>query len=90
MITDALLRSGVAIVTFLTGLLPTWSPWPWFVDLGSTVNGLTSALSGLGVWINWPVVGGCVTAVLGSWVLFAQLKLLRVGIGHIPGVGGNG
>ena len=90
MITDGLINSASVLVTFLVGLLPTWAPWPWFVDLGSTVNSVTSAIAGLGVWVNWLVVGSCVTSVLASWVLFAQLKLLRVGIGHIPGIGGNG
>jgi hypothetical protein len=90
MIVEWGLTLATGFVTWLLSLFPDWDVWPWFADLGNTINSVTTALTGLGVWVNWAVIGACVTAVLTSWIVFAQVKLARFGASHLPGVGGSG
>lgn len=81
---------GAGFVAWLVSLFPSWDVPVWFSDFGSLVTDVTAGLSGLGAWVAWDVLNGCIVAVLGSWVIFSTIKLVRVGAGHIPGVGGNG
>ena len=90
MITAWLMGLAVGIVEWFTSLMTGWVPPDWFVDLGDTVNSFTATLDGLGVWVNWYVVGACVTAVLASWQLFGKVKLTRVAASHVPQFGGGG
>jgi len=90
MITDFIVDVGTAIVVWFTTLFPPFTMPDWFANIGTTLNGFLQALSGMGVWVNWVIVAACVTAVLGSWIVFAQMKLVRVAAGHIPEFGGNG
>lgn len=90
MIVEWIVGVAVGLVTFLTGLMTGTEPAAWFVNLGDTINSFTSTLDGLGVWINFGVLGACLSAVMASWLVFSNVKLLRVGVSHIPQVGGGG
>lgn len=81
---------GAGFVAWLVALFPKWIPPAWFSDFGTLISNVTNGLSGLGAWVAWDVLNGCILAVLGSWVIFSGIKLARVAAGHVPGVGGNG
>ena len=84
------LNLGSGFVAWLVSLLPVWPVPSWFSTIGTVVSAVTTGLSGLGAWVAWDVVNGCIVAVIGSWVIFSGLKLARVAAGHVPAVGGNG
>ena len=90
MIVEWFLSVAADFVEWLVGLLPAWEVPAWFLDVGTTISNVTDKLDGLGVWVQWDVLNGCLQAVLGAWVLFAGIKLVRAALGHAPGVGGNG
>lgn len=90
MIVEWLLGLATTVVNALAGLANGFSPPAWFVNLDGTIRSVTQALDGLGVWANWPLIGACAVAVLGSWTLFGNVKLFRVGASHVPLVGGGG
>ncbi|MCD7101735.1 hypothetical protein [Pseudoclavibacter sp. 13-3] len=92
MITSYFLGSVIWIVTalFEDGVLPDFE-LPG--DPGSAVSqmgGFVSQASGLGAWVPWTVAWSALAiglAVYGATLLF---KLVRVILGHVPQVGGNG
>lgn len=90
MIPEWFMGLGTQIVTWLLNLFPDFEPAQWFVDIGATVNGFMANLSGLGAWANWPLIAVCVSSVLLAWGIFGSVKLARVGVSHVPGVGGSG
>lgn len=75
------LLSDLAI--WLLSLMGTWTPPDWLNSIGSTLGTATTALSGLGAWVNWPVVNGVAIATAASWVFFAKLHMLRSAAGAI-------
>lgn len=90
MIIEFLIGVAANVVDWLAGTINGWAPDAWFTDLGERINDVTSSLDGLGVWVDWLVIGGCVVAVLGAWTLFGNVKLTRVAASHVPLVGGGG
>jgi len=90
MIVDWFMDLSVTIVEWIAGLFPEAVIPEWFTSMGLMLSGLLGGLSGMGVWVNWVVVGGCVTSVLASWLFFSNVKLVRVAAGHVPQFGGNG
>lgn len=81
---------GTALVVWLTSLISDYTVPEWFASIGSVINGFFGGLSGTGVWVNWPLVGVCASAVMASWLVFSNIKLARVGFSHVPQVGGGG
>lgn len=90
MIVEWLSNVGTAIVVWFTSTITGWEPDPWFVDLGDTINTFCEGLFGLGIWVNWVVVGACVATVFASWLLFGNVKFARAVAAHFPIVGGAG
>jgi len=90
MIVEWFFGVGVTVINALCSTINGWSPDAWFIDVGQSINSVTSTLDGLGVWVNWAVIGACTASVLASWTLFGNVKLARVGISHVPQFGGGG
>ncbi|WBU38526.1 hypothetical protein [Homoserinibacter sp. YIM 151385] len=77
------------IVAFLK-LFPEWTPPAWLTDLGGNLNSALNMLTGLAAWFDWALLTACTGAVFLAWAVFFGIKLARVGVSHVPGVGGSG
>lgn len=84
------LTSVMSAVEWALSGFPGWDAPSWFVDFDSTVNSMYGTLSGLGAYINFTAARDVITVVFAAWAIFFSIRLARVGLGHVPGVGGNG
>jgi hypothetical protein len=89
-ITQAIVHAALGIATWFCTLFPAWDPPAWFVSLGSSLAGLVSGMSGLGGWIDWPIVSVIAAAAIGTWLVCLGIKALRAIASYIPFVGGAG
>lgn len=90
MIVEWFLGLAAGVVEWMASLINGWSPPGWLVGIDDSISAVTDIASGLGVWVNWGIVGLCTAAVAASWALFGNVKLARVGVSHIPQFGGGG
>lgn len=78
------------IVTALADLMGPWTPPAELVEASTRVNDLLASMAGLGAWVNWPVLIGCVAVSVGVWAVVVGIKLVRAIVAHVPMVGGAG
>lgn len=90
MIVEYFLAMTGHFVTGIGGLFPDATLPDWFVNLSANLNAFFARFDGVGVWVNWAVVGPMITLTIGWWLIGLLIKLVRVVIGHIPAFGGNG
>ena len=90
MITGWLIDLGANISAWAAGLFPVWDMPTELADPGSLVSQLMAGFVGLGVWVNWVVLIGVVTAVAGTYLVLFLAKLMRAVISYIPFFGGAG
>lgn len=91
MIVQWLFDLNAQLQGWLTAQFPTdWTVPDFFANLDDTVNSVLSNLNNVGVWVDWPVVIGCVSAVVLTWVATAAIKLIRAIASYIPFFGGAG
>lgn len=90
MITEAVVHVACLFAAWVATLFPSWQVPDWFSGLGTTINGVLANLNGVGVWVPWTVILSVVTAVLGTWVVCAGIKLMRAIASYIPFFGGAG
>ncbi|WP_137878070.1 hypothetical protein [Microbacterium sp. 4NA327F11] len=84
---------GSLVVQFLDWLATVFGPWTpptELTDAVSAVNGLIASFSSVGVWVDWTVLGSCVVASIGVWVVVVGIKIVRAVVAHIPAFGGAG
>lgn len=90
MITEWLISLSVGFVEWIASMLGPWEPPQELLDMVDGVTGILATFSSLGVWVNWVVLGGCVTVAVGVWVAVVGIKLIRAVLAHIPLFGGAG
>lgn len=81
---------GMNIAIWITTLFPEWEIPEWVHDSRGTLLGLLQTHSGLGVWVDWGVLGLCITATATTYGVMLLVKLIRAALGHVPQVGGKG
>lgn len=79
-----------SVVGWIADLLGPWNPPPELLDASKSVNGLIHSFAGMGAWVNWTVLGACVAAAVGTWLVVVGIKLVRAVLAHIPAFGGAG
>ncbi len=90
MISEWFLNLAAGFVGWLAGLFGEWTPPAELTDMAGSAGYLMGQFASLGVWVNWPVVIGCVTASVGVWAVVVGIKLVRAVAAHIPLFGGAG
>lgn len=89
MIVEYLVGLGCTIVSWLTSLLPSWDAPSWFTGFGASFNGFFANFDGFGAWADWTLIGAVLTAVLGSWLAVAAVRLLLFVYRLLPFTGGS-
>lgn len=90
MILEWLLTIGTSVSGWIADLFPIWNVPAALSSPQSAVASVMSNFVGLGSWVSWPILIGCVAAVLGTWLVMFTIKLIRAVIAHVPQFGGAG
>lgn len=90
MIAEWIASFGMDIAIFIAGLFPEWDIPGWVIDSRGQLVSMIEAQAGLGVWIDWGVLGLCITATVTTYSIAIVIKLVRAAAGHIPQIGGKG
>jgi hypothetical protein len=56
----------------------------------ASVTSFSAQVASFGSWVDWAVLGSCITVVTGTWVVASVIKLVRAVVAHIPAIGGAG
>lgn len=90
MISEWFLSMASGFVTFIAGLFGEWTPPTQLTDATGALQAVMGTFVGLGVWVDWGVLGACVTASLAAWAVVVGIKLIRALLAHVPQIGGAG
>jgi hypothetical protein len=89
-IIEYLFSAMTTVLTFVTGLLPTWSPPKELVEIDTTWNSIIGPIQGLGAWVPFPMmlvlVGIHVSTYAGAFLTKLGLRAFS----HVPVAGGAG
>lgn len=89
MITSAIMRVLLGFMTFVLGLLPSFTPPAWMADLAGYVSSGLGAFSSLSYWIPVGAVGTVVALVVVVQGIALALKLARMVLSVVTGGGGS-
>lgn len=90
MIAEFFASLGMDIAIWVTTLFPEWEIPPWVGDARGQLLAMLQTHNGLGVWVDWGMMGLCITATATTYGVVLTIKLVRAVIAHIPQVGGRG
>lgn len=90
MIAEFLADLAMNFAIWVAGLFPEWELPPWVHDSRSQLVDMIETYNGLGVWIDWGILGVCITATATTYAVMLGIKLVRAVIAHIPQIGGRG
>lgn len=79
----------VNVVSWVGGLFPTDVIPDNVQHPDAQLGGLFGLVTGLGTWVDWPVVNACALVSLGAYAAGLGIALVRVIISHLPFVGGH-
>jgi hypothetical protein len=89
MISQFFIDLFVQIVSWLADLFPSDVIPDNVQHPDAQLGGLFGLVTGLGVWVNWPVVNACALVALGAYGAGLSIAIVRVIISHLPFVGGK-
>lgn len=90
MITTAVLGLVTGFATWIASLWPPLVLPDWLVNLDGTFNQVTSAISGLGAWIDWGLLVTIVGFALTVWIACVIFKVVLRVLSYLPLFGGAG
>lgn len=90
MISEWFVKLGTGLWAFFAGLFPDWEAPPELLDADGTLNQLFTLGQGLEPFANWALIGILAAIPLAVWVIGVMVRAVRLLIGHVPFVGGNG
>lgn len=90
MITEWFVQLSFTVSGWVAGLFPDFEIPQWMLDSRGAMVGFLESMSGLGVWVDWGALALCVGAVAAAYGIGILIKLIRVGISHVPFFGGSG
>lgn len=93
MIVEWFVAIGAGIAEFFAGLMPGPDEFvlpPELVGIDQTVSDFFDGFSGLGVWVPWVLLAGCISIAVTAWLLGIGIKVLRTIASHVPFFGGSG
>lgn len=90
MITEFLVKVAVGLFEFFAGLFPDWDVPPELLDADGMIGGIISLGTGLEPFVNWGFVSAIAMIPLVVWVIGITVRAVRLLMGHVPGIGGNG
>lgn len=90
MIVEFFLGIAQWFVEWIASLFGEWTPPAELLDATSGVSAVLGGIAGMGVWIEWTVLGACVAVQVGVWAVVLGIKLVRALLAHVPLFGGAG
>lgn len=90
MIVEWLIEMAVGLWQFIADLFPDWDVPPELLDADGMLQQVFAFGQGLEPWVNWTLIGTLGLIPLSVWVIGMLVKAVRLLIGHVPGIGGNG
>jgi len=89
-ITEWFLTLMADFVGMLADAFGPWTPPSELVNATSGANSALANMQGVGVWVNWPVLMGCIATSVAVWGGVLVIKLVRAIAAHVPQFGGGG
>lgn len=89
MIVNWLMLLGQVIVDGFMGLVPDGKVPPQIVNLDDQVSGLMTTISGVGVWVNFPVCAVIIAIPMALWASGFAFKIGLWAWSKIPVIGGR-
>ncbi|MHA3724598.1 hypothetical protein ACXR2T_12040 [Leucobacter sp. HY1910] len=90
MILEWLIEMAVGLWKFLAGLFPDWTLPPELASADGMLGQLFAFGQGLEPWANWPLLATLGAIPPAVWIIGVMIKAVRLLIGHVPFIGGNG
>lgn len=90
MISEWFLDTSASFTEWLADLFGEWTPPEFMSDPQGVLGSLLAMFVGLGGWVDWTVLGVCLTAVIAAFVVGFTIKLVRAVVAHVPLFGGAG
>lgn len=90
MIVEWLIGLAVGLWEFFAGLFPDWSAPPQLLQADGMIEQLFQYGQGLEPFADWALLGALGAIPLLVWVIGITVRAVRLLLGHVPGIGGNG
>lgn len=89
MVTEWLMSLAVGFVGWFLDTFGSWDPPAMFTTARSSLIGVLNNFVGLGVWVDFAVVGTCFAVVAGAFLTQFIVKGARWVLGLFPTMGGG-
>jgi hypothetical protein len=89
MITQVFINLAKSFLIWLAGLFGS-ADLSVLQSVKASVTSFSAQVASFGSWVDWAVLGACITGVTGTWVVASVIKLVRAVVAHIPQFGGAG
>lgn len=89
MIVEWLVNLAAGLFKFIADLFPDWETPPELLDPTGLMAQVMAHTAGLGIFVDWALIGALALIPLGVWVLGLSFRALKTLISHIPFFGGN-
>ena len=89
MITQVFLNLAKSFLIWLAGCFGS-TDLSVLQSVKASITSFSAQVASFGSWVDWAVLGACITAVTGTWVVSTVIKLIRAVVAHIPAFGGAG
>ena len=90
MILEWIVQVAVGLWEWIANLFPDWDPPAELTDPDGMIGQLFAFGQGLEPWVNWGLIGALAAIPFAVWVIGIVVKMVRLLIGHVPWIGGNG
>jgi hypothetical protein len=92
LIVEVFFAIATGLVGSVFGLLPADSLVPDQIlpSVDNIVQPFANGMASLGAWVPWGAIVNCAPFVFGAYVVALFVRALRVILGHLPLIGGNG
>jgi hypothetical protein len=90
MISEFFIDLSVNFIVWLAGVFGSYTPPDELLNAVDAVDGALAGISGVGVWVDWAVLGACTAAASATWAVVFGIRLVLRVASHIPIIGGAG
>lgn len=89
MILEWLVGLAAGLFEWIANLLPDWEVPAGLTDPGGAIEQIVALSQGIGVFVDWGLLGLLAVIPLGVWLFGLIFRALKTLISHLPFVGGN-
>lgn len=89
MITEFIVGAGNTVALWVLGIFPPMNT-DAIISASTALSTIGTYMGSMSVWVNWLLIATQVGLVLGLWLTFLVLKIIRQLLAHVPFFGGSG